>query len=297
MHLDLTDLRLFLSVHELGTITGGAARSHMTLASASERIRNMEESLGASLLVRGRRGVTLTAAGRTMVHHARLVLQQMDRLQGDLGDYGRGFKGHVRLLCNSSALSEHLPSVLSGFLANHPGISVDLEERASDGIVDAVRSGLADIGVASDLPDFEGLECFPFSPDPLVLIVPRDHPWASEAATSLSKVADAPFVGLVPGSALQEHVARHARRLGKLLNYRIRLGSFESVCRMVGAGIGEGIVPRAVAGRCARSCKIRTLALTDAWAKRNLVLCARQFDGLTAPAQLLARHVLDSSSR
>jgi DNA-binding transcriptional LysR family regulator len=232
-----------------------------------------------------------------MVHHARLVIQQMDRLQDELGDYGHGFKGHVRLLCNTSALSEHLPSVLSAFLATHAGISIDLEERASDDIVDAIRNGLADMGVVSDLPDLDGLECFAFRPDPLVLVVPRDHPLSTEAATCLADVADAPFVGLVSGSALQEHIARHARRLGKPLNYRIRLGSFESVCQVVGAGIGIGIVPRAVASRCARSRKIRALALTDAWAARSLVLCVRRFDELMVHAQMLARHVLDSSQR
>ena len=106
MHFDLTDLRLFLHVQEAGTITGGAAASYMTLASASERIRGMEDSLGSPLLSRARRGVQLTPAGRTLAHHAQLVLRQIDQLQGELGDYGAGIKGHVRLLCNSSALAE-----------------------------------------------------------------------------------------------------------------------------------------------------------------------------------------------
>ena len=106
MHFDLIDLRLFLHVQEAGTITGGAAASHMTLASASERIRGMEDSLGSPLLSRAPRGVQLTPAGRTLAHHAQLVLRQIDQLQGEMGDYGAGIKGHVRLLCNSSALAE-----------------------------------------------------------------------------------------------------------------------------------------------------------------------------------------------
>ena len=89
MRSDLTDLRLFVNVHEAGTITGGATATHMTLASASERIRSMEESLGVPLLVRDRRGVRSTPAGRTLLHHARLVLRQMDLLQGELGDTER----------------------------------------------------------------------------------------------------------------------------------------------------------------------------------------------------------------
>jgi DNA-binding transcriptional LysR family regulator len=106
-----------------------------------------------------------------------------------------------------------------------------------------------------------------------------------------------PFVGLVEGSALQEHVAQHARRLGKRVTYRIRLGSFESVCRVVGQGIGAGIVPRAVAIRYARSTRIKRVALTDAWATRNLMLCVRHLEGLSTSAQQLVQHLLPDRAR
>lgn len=297
MRFDLTDLRLFLDVHEAGTITGGAQSSHMTLASASERIRGMEDALGVPLLLRERRGVRMTPAGRTLLHHARLVLQQMDRLRGELGEYGGGLKGHIRVLCNTSALSEHLPQVLSGFLTDHPGISVDLGERPSNEIVDAMRNDVCDIGVVSDLVDLEGLETFAFRPDPLVLVVPRNHTLAHRTQVSLSDVVEQAFVGLVEGSALQEHITHHARRLGKRLSYRMRLSGFESVCRMVGQGIGVGIVPHAVAVRHARTAGIKRIALADPWASRNLVLCVRRLDTLPAHAQQLVRHVLAAGPR
>jgi DNA-binding transcriptional LysR family regulator len=296
MRFDLTDLRLFLNVSEAGTITGGARTSHMTLASASERIRGMEDSLGVPLLERSRRGVKPTAAGRSVVHHARLVLRQVELMQGELADFGAGLKGHVRLLCNTSALSEHLPEVLSRFLRAHPGISVDLEERTSVDIVDALRNDECDIGVVSDAVDLEGLQSFEFRPDPLSLIVPAAHPLASKKSLCLAEVADHEFVGLAAGSALQEHVAYHARRIGRRLHYRIRLRSLESVCRMVGLGIGIAVVPQALAVRFARSEKFKRIALTDAWASRNLVLCVRGLDVLPAHARQLVRHVLDAGS-
>lgn len=292
MRFDLTDLRLFLNVHEAGTITGGAQASHITLASASERIRGMEDNLGVPLLQRNPRGVQITPAGRTLVHHARLVLQQMDRLHGELGGYGNGLKGHVRLLCNTSALSEHLPDALSGFLTLHPGISIDLEERLSEDIVDAVRHQIGDIGIVSDSVDLQGLACHLFRADPLVLIVPRHHPLAAQTRASLADVIDEPFVGMGDGSALHEHIARHARRLGKRLNYRIRLRSFESICRLVGVGIGVAIVPQAVAARHARAAHVRRLTLSDPWATRNLVLCVRNLEELPPHARLLVQHLL-----
>lgn len=97
-----------------------------------------------------------------------------------------------------------------------------------------------------------------------------------------------------------QHATRntqHARRLGKQLSYRVRLRSFESVCRMVGQSIGVGIVPQAVAARCARSSKVKRIALTDAGAARNLIICVRQLDKLPAHAQLLAEHVLAAGLR
>ena len=292
MRFDLTDLRLFLNVFEAGTITGGAELSHMTLASASERIRGMEDLLGVPLLLRDRRGVQLTPAGTTLLHHARTVLQQIERMRGELNEYGAGLKGHVRVLCNTAALSEYLPQALSTFLHRYPAISVDLEERLSHEIVDALRTGLCDIGVVSDWADVAGLETFVFRQDPLALVVPADHALASRRNISLADVLDCEFVGLVNGAALQEHIAQQARRLGKQLSYRVRVRSFETVCRMVGLGIGVGIVPQTAAIRYARSARVKRLSLTDAWASRQLLVCVRQLDTLSPHAQQLVQHVL-----
>ena len=291
-HFDLTDLRLFLHVQEAGTITGGAAASHMTLASASERTRGMEDSLGSPLLSRARRGVQLTPAGRTLARHAQLVRRQIDQLQGELGDYGAGIKGHVRLPCNSSALAAQLPQPLSAFLTAHPGVSVDLEERASDDIVDALRAGLADVGVVSDAADVAGLQAFDFCADPLVLIVPAGHALAEPKSAALIDVVGQPFVGLRDGSAFQAHLDRQARPLGRRLHERV--GSFETVCRMVALGVGVGIVPQAVASRDGG--KLRRVRLRDAWARRRLLLCVRSLDELPAHARQLLQALLSAAA-
>ena len=115
MHFDLIDLRLYLHVLDAGNITAGASRSHLSLAAASARIRAMEAALGVECLERGRRGVTPTAAGQALARHARLLLQQAEHLQQDLAEYANGVKGQVRLLCNTTALSEYLPELLAAF--------------------------------------------------------------------------------------------------------------------------------------------------------------------------------------
>lgn len=292
MRFDLTDLRLFVNVCDAGTLTGGADRSHLALASASERIRSMEVSLGSPLLLRAPRGVHPTPAGHTLLHHARQVLQQMDHLRSDLADYGAGLHGHVRLLANTSAMSEHLPPLLAGFLSEHPRISLELQERGSDAIADALRAGSGDIGVASDLADLQGLEGLPFRPDPLVLVVPAGHALAGRRRVAFASVAAGQdFIGLSDGSALQAHVERQAKRDGVALRWRVRLRHFEAVCRLVGQGIGLAVVPQAAAARHARALQVRAVRLTDAWADRRLLLCVRDAAALPGHARQLLRYL------
>jgi molybdate transport repressor ModE-like protein len=144
MRFDLVDLRLFLLVVEATSITHGAARAGMALASASERIRLMEDSLGAPLLERNRRGVRATSAGSALVHHAQLVIQQLERMRAELSEYAEGLRGRVRLFANTTATAEFLPAALGPFLSLHPQIDIDLEERSSREIVRAIAQNLAE---------------------------------------------------------------------------------------------------------------------------------------------------------
>src|SRR6476620_5135240 len=194
MPFDLTDLSLFRHVVEAGSITRGAERAHLALAAASTRIRNMEEALGAALLVRSRGGVTPTQAGRTLLQHARTILAQAERLREDLGAYAGGQAGQVRVLSNTNALTEFLPETLSSFLAAHPHVSVDLEERLSDEIVGLIAEGVADIGIVAGTVDASHLVTYPFRSDRFVLVVARDHPLARRAKVDFAEVLDQNFV-------------------------------------------------------------------------------------------------------
>src|ERR1700692_4060300 len=113
MRFDLADLSLFRHVVEAGSITHGAERAHLALAAASTRIRNMEDVLGVPLLTRGRQGVTPTQAGRTLLQHARTILRQAERLHEDLGAYGGGFRGPIRVLLDTQAITPVLSDALS----------------------------------------------------------------------------------------------------------------------------------------------------------------------------------------
>ncbi len=291
MRFDLADLRLFLNVVEAGSITRGAERMHLAIAAASTRIRNMEDALGTPLLIRGRQGVKPTPAGHTMVQHARILLQQAERMHGELAEYAHGIRGQVRLLSNTNALSEFLPEALSAFLAAHPQVNIDLEERLSDEIVAAIADGAADIGIVAGTVTTAGLETLPFRTDRFVLVAAEGHPLSRAAQISFAETLDYDFIGLDRTSALQRFLSEKADRIGRRLRLRVQLRSFDAVCRLVECNVGVGIVPATTAERHAGRMSIRRIELEDDWAVRNLTICVRRQTELPGYARDLVRHL------
>jgi DNA-binding transcriptional LysR family regulator len=291
MRFDLIDLRLFLHTLETGSITQGAARSNMSLPSASARLRGMEEMIGLPLLERGRRGVESTPAGDTLAHHARLVLGQMDRMQGELKEHSSGRAASIRVWANTAAVTEFLPRALSPFLRMHPNIQIDLKERLSAETVKAVLADAAEVGIVSDAVDHGALHAFPFATDRLVLVVNPDDALAAQRRVSLRDVLGYSFIGLSPGSPLQEYLCERAVLEGKPLRFRARVRTFDAICSMVEGGAGVGIVPVTAARRYRGKVGLRRIALTDPWATRRLLVCVRDEATLSRPAKALVEHL------
>ena len=178
MRFDLVDLQLFIAVADQRSITRGAERSNLALASASARIKGLEDAFGVALLKRGRRGVELTAAGENLLDHARLVIHQVDAMRGDLAGFASGVRASVHFLANTSGLSEHLPKALAGFLREHRDVAIDIEERESTDIAAAITAGAADLGFAAEHALPGHIERFAFSEDRLTLVTSRRGPFA-----------------------------------------------------------------------------------------------------------------------
>jgi DNA-binding transcriptional LysR family regulator len=287
MRFDLADLRLFCDVADAGSITAGAEKSALALAAASTRIRGMEDALGAPLLIRSRQGATPTEAGRTLLKHARTMLAQSARLREDLSAFAGGFSGEVRLLANTNALTEFLPEALSAFLADHPQISVDLEERLSDEIVGLVAEGAADVGIVAGTVDVGALTTYPFRSDRFVVVTAKGHPLAGRDSVSFAEVLDYDQVGLERSSSLQRFLAAKAVREGKPLRLRVQLRSFDAVCRLVECGVGVGVVPATTAARAVRTMALAVTDLADDWAIRELTIVVRAAGELRPYAKAL----------
>ena len=292
LRLDLADLSLFRHIAEAGSITAGAARANLALAAASTRLRGMEAAIGARLAERGRQGIVLTPAGHMLLAHARTLLEQAERMQEALGAYAGGATGHVRLLSNTNALTEFLPEALGRFLAAHPRVTVDLQERLSDEIVGLIAEGVAELGIVAATAGTAALETYPFRTDRFVLVVPRGHAFAGRARIAFADMLGLDLVGLDQASALQRFLAERASRIGGRLRLRVRLRSFDAVCRMVEAGVGVGIVPETTARIAARTLAVESVPIADDWAERERRLCVRALAELPPLARRLADHLM-----
>ncbi|MFF4129701.1 LysR family transcriptional regulator [Microbispora rosea] len=291
MAYDLTDLQLFLQVVDQGSITQGADRSHLSLASASARIKAMEKALGAPLLIRHRRGVVPSPAGWLLVAHAREVVGQVARMRSELARYSDGLRSTLVILANTSATETLVSSVLVDFMADNPDIDLELEERPSHEIVAAVTDGRVELGIVADTVDSGRLERAVLRPDPLVVIARPGHTLAGRAHVAFSECLGHPFVGFTQGNPLQEHLSGQTQPLGLRPRYRAHLPTTEAICSAVAAGVGIAVVPALAAARWQRVYDLRVVDLTNSWARRNVLLCGQSWSGLSEPAAALAAHL------
>ena len=289
MQYDLIDLRLFVAIAEARNLTRGAARVHLAPSSASHRLRLLEASIGTPLLVREPRGVSLTRAGEALLRHARQVFAQLEQMHADLTPFAQGVRGHVSLWANTHATHTFLPDSLAAFLQRYPQVSITLEEHTSPDVVMAVARGEVDVGVVAESVAGADVELIPYRADRLVLIAPADHALAQRASTLFAQVLDYPFVMLHAGSAIHTFTMNAAAALGRHLEVRIQVRSFEAVCRMVSAGVGVGLVPLGAVPAGTSRGSLAVIKLDEPWAQRDLKVCVRKREALSGfSAALLA---------
>lgn len=290
MLADLKSLRLFVRVAELGSISEAARHGHIALAAASKRISDLETRTRLPLLVRHARGVALTAAGRSLLAHARSVLAAVDRLDTELDDYRQGVVGIVSITANASAIAQFLPEQIAGFLVRHPELRIDLQERASADVVKVVLAGQADLGIIEGRTPAGGLDCLAYREDELAVVVARGHALARRRRVDVAELLRHDHIVVREGTAIFRVLLEAARDAHRPLKVRMQVGSFDMVCRMVATGVGIGVLPRATAWPT-----LQCLRLDAPWARREHLLCVRRQQDLTPAARALLEHLVESN--
>ena len=293
--LDLVSLSLFTLVVRAGSISRGAELAHLAMGAASKRISDLEGTMGAELFERHSRGVTLTLAGHALHRHAQRILADVDSLAADLSDHACGIVGLVRLMANTSAVTQFLPTDLASFVAAHAGIRIELEESNSREAVLAVVDGRADMGIFAERTPTFGLQTVPYRRDHLVLVVPTGHALTARAlgaALFLADVADFDFVSLPPDTSLAQRLAAESAGIGRRLRVRIHVRSFDAMCQMVAAGLGIAVLPDAAVQPHLQSMALARIELADSWVERELLIGVRDSAALPRPVRLLQDHLV-----
>ena len=290
--VDFVTLKLFCAIAQSGSITKGANECSLALSAASRRMSELEDTVGLMLLDRSAKGVTLTQAGHAVMQHALRLFQGFEQFSNELAEYTKGIKGHVRLWANMSSLTEFLPSALASFLKQHPEIQVEVEEQLSGDIVKALLDGIADIGVLADGAPTAGLHTSIIGHDELVIVCSKSHPIRNKKRITFEECLSYDFVGLNRGSSLLELTSRQAEKLGKQMQLRIQVRSYDAMCQMIAVNLGIGVLPLQACAPQIKAMGLKAIPLEDAWAKRNLLI-AMKIDGYQSPACTLLRdHLL-----
>lgn len=289
--MDLTSLQLFVAVCELGSIGKAAEREFIAASAISKRLSELEATVGAQLLYRHARGVDLTPAGESLLHHARSVLFSLEKMQGELSEYADGVRGHVRIHASISAIVQFLPEDLGDFVRAHGQVKIDLEEHLSGEVVRAVREGAADLGICNAATGLGELQSLPYRQDRLALIVPRGHALSQRHTIAYADTLDFDQVGLHSTSSIYLALRQAAEDAGRTIKLRIHVTSLDAMCRMIDNGLGVGVMPQRAFELMHGVGALECVPLSDPWAERELHMIARDFSSLPVTARLLVEHL------
>ena len=287
--LDLTTLRLFVTVCETGNMRRASEEANMVASAVSKRLAQLEDTVGAQLLLRKRHGVAPTPAGETLLQHARSMLMSARLIERDMAGHKAGIQGRVNVLATASVMAESLADHIARFLKapEHRNIQIDLEERISPEVVRGIREGVAALGICWDAAETGLLHTRTYTHDHLCVAVRHDHPLAAQDSVRLADTLDYEQVIMPIHSAVEVMLQREATLLGKRLMHRVIVTNFEAAMRVVRADLAIAVVPREVTPLHAQAWGLKILPLMEPWARRRFVLCHRGEDSLTPAAQLL----------
>jgi DNA-binding transcriptional LysR family regulator len=294
VHFDVADLRLFVHIAELGNVTRAAERAAVSTAAASTRLKSLEGQLGSRLFDRESRGVSLTPAGEILLRHARVILRQFEHVKSDFSLHSAEAAGHIRIFANTTAITEVLPKVLARFMGERPEVTVDLQERSTREVVRGILDAAADIGIVAGPIGSPRLESICFSTDRLVLVTPESHPLNRRRSIAFEKALQYPHVAL-RGSTLQGFLTEMVDSMDSKLNVRIAMSSFESMCMMIEAGVGVGVLPETAAIRHAKGMRLNVIQLSDGWAFRERRALFREMNALPACARVFLNGLMSDS--
>ncbi|WP_433323044.1 LysR substrate-binding domain-containing protein [Spirillospora sp. CA-294931] len=246
MPLNPWRLQLLEALDRLGTVRAVAAEMTMSPSSVSQQLSVLETETRTRLLERVGRRLVLTPSGAMLAERARDVLDQMDAIEAELEDLRTRPVGRVRVASFASGVLPFLVTAARHLAGEHPDLRVELFEIEPHESVPALRSGTCDIVVTVDSPDdppLTGIHTVPLATDPLLLVLPHDHPLTARGTLSFPDLAGERWALDLPGTYLGELVPRLCRQAGFEPAVVGRFPSHPVLLGHVAAGLSIGVLP------------------------------------------------------
>ena len=247
MTLNPWRLKLLSQLDTLGTVRAVALAANLSASSVSQQLAVLEAETHTQLLERTGRRVRLTPAGLILARRARAILDHMDTVEAELRSLGEEPAGLVRLGAFQSAIHTLAVPAVTRLARTHPHLDVELLELEPHESMPALRVGDADIIVTTtdfvELPLGPDLDLVPLATDPIVLVVPPDHPAAGRGPADLAAYAGEPWAFDMPQSYMANLATRLCRQSGFEPRVVCRFSNYMMTLQHIEAGLAIALLP------------------------------------------------------
>ena len=241
-HTTLRQLQIFEATVRLGSFTRAAGELFLTQPTISMQIKKLADAVGLPLFEHVGRSVKPTEAGRELYDSCRKIFDVLANLEMKVSDLQGMRRGRLRVAVITT-VKYFLPELLGEFCAIHPGIEVALKVSNRERIMERLNNDEDDLYIVGAVPEDADVKAYPFAPNPLVIVAPRDHPLVGKRNISIEEIAQQPFVGREPGSGTRDAVIRVFKERGvELPQVKLELGSNEAIKHAVVAGLGLAVM-------------------------------------------------------
>lgn len=246
MKSSLADLRVFVVLAESGHFTRAAERLGMSQSSVSAALVKLEKQLGTRLFDRHTRACRATEAGQALLPTARRLVEGWDSLLGDARDFAHMAKGRVVIAAPNAQCALLLPPVIRAFGQSHPGVRVVLHDVPEHEVHALVRSGVADLGIATQTDARSDLVGTPLYADEFIAVVAAGHKLAERKSLEWSRVAKEPVIGYLPGNPVRRLLEDTLATRGITLNYAYEIALPWTMMGLAREGLGVAVVTMAL---------------------------------------------------
>lgn len=299
VNLSFQQLETLVAAVEEGNLSRAARRMHLTQPSVTKHIQHLEEMVGVPLLLRGRKGVSLTPEGKMLLNYARRVLKGREEMAVRLSYMLEGNGAEVVVGASTVPSVYILPRLISRYRSTHPSVTVTVVNSDSAGVVEMVEEGEVAMGFVGYQPSSGRLVSEALWPDRLILVASAGLSDLKGKNRSLSLLRELPFVIREPGSGTRGIMEKWLKEKARLDIHQLKvvaqLGSSEAVKEAVLAGVGVSFLSRRVVERELKLGWLKEIPLGEEEIKRDFYLIYRRSQVFYRHQQLFIEFIRSSA--